>query len=67
MATEWTAGATRKSTIMQGGRFVSVVVVPYTTAWGDEGEIEIPAAQFTADRARELIDAEVAHLKELHA
>lgn len=67
MADDWTAGPTRKSTIMVGGRFVSVVVVPYTTTWGDEGEVEVPTAQFTADKAREMIDAEVTELRQLRA
>lgn len=65
MAADWTAGPSRRSTIMVGGRFVSVVVVPYDTVWGDSGEVEIPVAQFTAERAAGAITAEVDELRAL--
>lgn len=67
MATNWTAGSSRRSTLLQGGRFIPVVVIPYTTTWGDDGEVEIPVAQFTAERAGEMIQAEVDELEKLRA
>ncbi|MGH7754047.1 MAG: hypothetical protein ACREN5_14670 [Gemmatimonadales bacterium] len=60
MAENWAVTGQRGSFATIGGRLQKVVVVSYRTAQGDEDEVELPADQFTAERAAALIEAEVA-------
>jgi len=55
--------AMEDSTITQGGRFVSVRVVHFRTASGDESTVDVPKDIYTADLAHEMIAREVAEME----
>lgn len=63
MADSWSITGQRQTTDLgPDGRFVDVWEITYQTTSGRSGSVRVPKAQYTADRVRQLVDAEVAEI-----
>lgn len=63
----WQVVSQRQSSQLIGGQFTEVMVVTFRTADGVVGDVSVPLSQYSADHVRELIDARVAKIAEVHS
>lgn len=63
----WQVVSQRQSSQLINGQFQEVMIVTFRTAAGVTGEIAVPLSQYAAAYVRQLIDARVAHIDEVHS
>ncbi|HLI74297.1 MAG TPA: hypothetical protein VKU86_10505 [Acidimicrobiales bacterium] len=63
----WQVVSQRQSSQLVNGQFTEVMVVTFRTSDGVVGDISVPLAQYSAQHVKDLIDARVAKIAEVHA
>lgn len=67
MAEGYSITSQRQTTrITSGGRFEQVMEVHFRTSHGVDAYVDVPLSQYTADNVKQLIDAYVAAIAEVH-
>lgn len=58
---------TQRTRLDEEGNAVQWKIIPYTTADGDKGKVEIKQRLFTASKARAAVEEEVQEIQQLKA
>lgn len=67
MAQSWQVVGQRQASQFVNGQFAEVMVVTFKTADGVVGDVTVPLSQYSAEHVKELIDARVDKISDVHS